>query len=1245
MGYIYIMPLPARPHNEASRLLELADLQLLDTAAEPAFDNLAQLASEFCETPIALISLIDQDRVWFKSHLGFEHSQAPRESSFCSHAIEGDAPLIVQDATTDPRFQKNAFVLAPQGIRFYAGIPLVPTSGIAVGTLCVFDYKARTLSDKQLSCLKKLAVQVTALIEAKRVALHLQEKERLLLESQRIAHIGSWSWAFTGPIQWTDETYRVYGVSPETFTPTFEALVKLVHPEDRPIMQEWVRACGAGEKPGAIEFRCVWPDGTVRLLSGRGARIADAENQPTHIFGTVKDITEQKRAADVLRVSELALQAISQGVIIAGPDQLITSSNASFTAITGYSAAEILGRNCEFLQGPDTDPETVEAIRATMRRPAEFSGEILNYRKDGTAFWNELTIAPVFGVDGTLVHFIGIMRDISTRRSAELQLRLQESQLTQADTLAGLGRWDWNLTSGSASWSDGLYRIYGRDPADAVPAFDDWQETIHPEDLGRLEHCIQTALSGASTYHIEFRIFTKDTRQLRYVESRGSSVVDANGKPTHIRGIDWDITERKLAEIALQTSSAQLQLLETCVARLNDIVLITEAEPIDQPGPRIVFVNDAFVRRTGYSREEVIGKTPRILQGAKTQRKELDRIRVALQRWEPVRAELINYTKAGQEFWLELDIVPVANASGWYTHWIAVERDITDRKLVEDALLESEVRHRSIFENNPQPMWVYDSETLAFLSVNDATIAQYGFSREELLQMTLRDIRPAEELEKLAASLAIDLKSQVVTAQVWTHIRKDGTKIQVEVSAHAIDFQGRPARLVLAHDITERLQSQARVHHLAFHDILTGLPNRVQFLNVTNQMLRNTGATNQLSAVVLLDLDNFKSINDHWGHRCGDELLKLVGLRIQQCLPEAVFLARIGGDEFVVVAANIGVDQAAASKVVQDLCSKILEVLTKGYLIDYREHFTSASLGIALFGDIEITIDELLSRADSAMYSAKADGRNTYRFFDGQLQAQLAAQTEVENDLRQAIQNDELHLVYQPQVDQHGKIVGSEALLRWMHPVRGLVSPAQFIPAAESSGFIIEIGKWVLHTACRALAEWQTSSATAGLTLAVNVSAKQFHHPDFVSQVLSALELSGANPVLLKLELTESLLAQDLDGIVQKMNALKTKGVTFSLDDFGTGYSSLAYLKRLPLDQLKIDQGFVRDLLVDSSDAAIVRTVIALGDRLGLNVIAEGVETQAQREFLESNGCYSYQGYLFSRPLKKEDFDTFCARE
>nr|MCU0932215.1 EAL domain-containing protein [Serpentinimonas sp.] len=427
-------------------------------------------------------------------------------------------------------------------------------------------------------------------------------------------------------------------------------------------------------------------------------------------------------------------------------------------------------------------------------------------------------------------------------------------------------------------------------------------------------------------------------------------------------------------------------------------------------------------------------------------------------------------------------------------------------------------------------------------------------------------------------------------------------------------------------------RSEERVHQLAYYDPLTQLPNRSLFMQFTRSALAAANAR-QLGAAIMIDLDNFKDLNDNWGHRNGDVMLFDVAQRILGCVPPEALVARLGGDEFMVVLRDLGADSVGAAERAEQVCQQILEALGKPYVIEEREHYTSASLGIALFGAEPLTIDELLSRADSAMYLAKADGRSTHRFFDGELKAMLAHRSALEHDLRHSLERGQMHLVYQPQVNAAGLVLGAEALIRWQHPIHGLVSPAQFIPLAEKSGFILRIGEWVLRTACEQLAAWARTPGLQDLAVAINVSARQFRHPDFVAQVLQAIDQTGANPQRLKIEMTESMLADDLDDVVNKMTALKSQGVMFSLDDFGTGYSSLRYLKRLPLDQLKIDQSFVRDVMEDTNDADIVRTVIALGERLNLHVIAEGVETEAQRAFLAENHCYSYQGYLFSRPL------------
>jgi diguanylate cyclase (GGDEF)-like protein len=385
--------------------------------------------------------------------------------------------------------------------------------------------------------------------------------------------------------------------------------------------------------------------------------------------------------------------------------------------------------------------------------------------------------------------------------------------------------------------------------------------------------------------------------------------------------------------------------------------------------------------------------------------------------------------------------------------------------------------------------------------------------------------------------------------------------------------------------------------------------------------------------LLFIDLDNFKSLNDTLGHDRGDQLLQQVAQRLNKCVRKMDTVARLGGDEFVVMLEELSEDAQDAAKQAEAVGKKILAALNQQFNLAGQQHHTSPSIGVTLFFDNMETVDELLKRADLAMYQAKAAGRNTMRFFDPGMQAVANARAAMELDLRQGLTQGEMQLHYQPVVDAAGCTTGVEALARWLHPRHGMVSPADFIPLAEQSGLILPLGQWVLETACSQLEVWGSRAATRHLTMAVNVSARQFHHPDFASQVTALLGKTGANPYRLKLELTESLLLSDVEDAIVKMSALRSIGVNFSLDDFGTGYSSLSYLKRLPLDQLKIDQSFMRDVLTDSNDAAIVRTILILAQSLDLTAVAEGVETQGQRDFLERSGCTAFQGYLFGRPV------------
>lgn len=561
----------------------------------------------------------------------------------------------------------------------------------------------------------------------------------------------------------------------------------------------------------------------------------------------------------------------------------------------------------------------------------------------------------------------------------------------------------------------------------------------------------------------------------------------------------------------LKKLNDELRLTAAAVRRLNDMVVITEAAPLDAPGPRIVFVNDAFERRTGYAREEVLGQAPRMLQGPKTSRNELDRIKTALRQQQPVNGELLNYTKDGQEFWLELDIVPVTNEQGGLTHWVAVERDITERKKAEED-----------------------------------------------------------------------------------------------------------------------------IHRLAYFDALTSLPNRRMLLDRLEQVLAAARRAPLIGAVLYLDLDRFKNINDARGHTAGDALLVSVGQRLRALVREEDTVARLGGDEFVILTTHLTADHDAGARAAMAIAAKVREALEQPFAIMGESYSTSASIGVTLLPKQGQTADALLREADTAMYRAKAAGRNRIAFFEAAMQAEVEERLALEHDLAQAITRHQLALHLQPQVDPTGSTVGAELLLRWTHPVRGQVPPSTFIPIAEDSALMLRLGDWVMEQAFRTQIRLQ--AAGHALPLSINVSPRQFRQSDFVRRVSSLLDSSGANPAGLIFEVTEGLLIENLDNTIARMNEITAMGIRFSIDDFGTGYSSLAYLKRLPLYEIKIDKSFIQDTPTDPNDTAIVKLILSMAKHLGLRVVAEGVETREQADFLSAHGCDVMQGYLFARPTSVDDW-------
>ena len=550
-------------------------------------------------------------------------------------------------------------------------------------------------------------------------------------------------------------------------------------------------------------------------------------------------------------------------------------------------------------------------------------------------------------------------------------------------------------------------------------------------------------------------------------------------------------------------------------------------------------------------------------------------------------------------------------------------------------------RSRILLQNASDGIHILDGEGRV-IEASDAFCRMLGYAHGDIIGMNVSQWEAHYPEQALREALARLLASSEVSTFESAYRRKDGSVLPVEISAFPLEVDGKTVLFNSARDISARKSSEAEVRRLAYFDPLTGLPNRRLLMERLEVALEVCARDGSKGALLFIDLDNFKAVNDTVGHDEGDRLLEQVAAILGHCVRRDDTVARLGGDEFVVMLQDLSSEDIDAARQAETIGHKILQALHKRFELGSSEHRVSASVGVTLFGDHPgERVEEPLKRADMAMYQAKLAGRNALRLFDPKMQAEVSARAQVEAGLWEALEKQQFLLQYQPQFAADGRVIGVEALVRWRHPERGMVSPAQFIPLAEENGQILPLGRWVLKTACAQLAAWASEPQRAQLKIAVNVSARQFRQDDFVADVLDVLARSGANPARLELELTESSLVIDVEKVVAKMDALKAVGVGFSLDDFGTGYSSLAYLKRLPLDQLKIDQGFVRDILVDPNDAAIARMIIVLAESLGLDVVAEGVETEEQRAFLAQQGCRTYQGYLFSRPLALAELEVF----
>lgn len=684
----------------------------------------------------------------------------------------------------------------------------------------------------------------------------------------------------------------------------------------------------------------------------------------------------------------------------------------------------------------------------------------------------------------------------------------------------------------------------------------------------------------------------------------------------------------------LSQSEEKFRLISTAAS--DGIVIIGEGETVR-------YWNPAAQRMFGFDSHEVMGQSVHaLLDAPEFMESARQKFRAVVQSAEGERRsqtqELMARRKSGEAFPVELSISAFQFHGAW--HAVVILRDISRRRMAE-----ADLRIAATAFESQEGILVTDAQSRV-LRVNSAFTRITGYPADEICGKTPAVLSSGRHdkafYQELWRSL---LETGSWEGEIWNRRKNAEVYPQYLAIAAVKDAQGAVTHYVgTFNDITVSKAAAEEIENLAFYDPLTMLPNRRLLLDRLRQALTYCERNNRSGAVLFIDLDNFKLLNDTMGHDYGDLLLQQVAERLLACVRKRDTVARIGGDEFVVVLEELSDAPIEAAAQAEVIGAKILSSLASPYDLNGRGHRNTPSIGVAMFDGTDHDMEDVLKQADIAMYQAKGAGRNSIRFFDPVMQTGLNARVEMERALREALEHDQFRLFYQVQKDDQERVLGAEVLLRWSHPVDGLIGPATFVPLAEDTGLILPIGHWVLEAACAQLRRWSLHESTRALTLAVNVSAKQFRQADFVEQVKQLIVRHEITPHLLKLELTESMLVHDVGGVIQKMNALKAVGVQFSLDDFGTGYSSLQYLRQLPLNQLKIDQSFVHAMVHEANGHAIVNAIIDMARNLGLNVIAEGVETQEQRRMLLEHGCRHYQGYLLGKPMPLEHFEALMVR-
>ncbi|MBK4735063.1 EAL domain-containing protein [Noviherbaspirillum pedocola] len=1151
----------ATPADEDARIATLHRYGILDSASEAIFNDLAELAAMTCATPIGAISLIDRDRLWFKAVIGMAVREVPRELAFCDLVLRSGGDVIVPDTRLHPVLASNPLVAGADGLRFYAGTPLIAENGMVMGSVCVIDRQPRDVTPRQMEGLRMLARQAANLL---RQRMRKAELERIAAEKRDLA-------------------------------------------------------------------------ATLAASEARYRSLFDEHPEPIWAF--------EHQSLRILEANAAAIRAL------------------------GYSRAELLEMRLHQLWPAEEVAERTRHANAVDAHQ-HFVNRVL-LRKDGTPIVVEIDVKPIAlnNASARLVVAVDVTereKALRGKQAAEEVARNNRERLRAALDSAQMGEWHLDFTSGVQQHSLWHDRCFGYPNGRSDWTYALFLNHVHPRDRSRVATQLDRAKQRGSTYDLQFRAIWPDG-STHWLHAQGQCHLNEGGKPAYMAGFVREVT-------ATVHATRQLALYKRAIESVNAGVVITDASDKNHP---VIYANPEFERMTGYAEAEIIGRNCRMLQGPDTDPATMAELRAAIRSRRATQVTMRNYRKDGSAFWNRLQIAPVFDQREGISHYVGIQQDITSLVLAEQSVAAQArqqttlagfglyalsgrsvveiyeealrcvvdtlgIEHALIYKavNGERAFHVAAQRGWTLLAPHEKVIAAERLSCVRLMFDTAQPLNIGDLNEHAALELETLLEGRGLRSALGAVMRSNGCRhgSLAAFSRTARQFgpgeesflQGMANILAAALD---RVQGENDLAFLAHHDVLTGLPNRAMMSDRLARAIERASRHREKLALMFIDLNRFKVINDSLGHHVGDELLKAVAERISACLRKKDLLSRQGGDEYILLIENAENAGTAAA-----VAEKIQAALKAPFRMLEKEFYLSGAIGIAMYPDDAVTPDDLLRAADAAMYQAKEQkAAGGYRFFTRELNALTQDRLVLEHGLRTAVAHEELRLVYQPKLDlRASRIHGVEALLRWKHPVHGDISPARFIPVAEATGLIIPISEWVLRQACQQARAW-FDAGIEGVNIAVNLSARQFHEKRLAHTIADVLDQTRCRPEWISIEITETDIMRDAEDVVEQLRELKRLGISVSIDDFGTGYSSLGYLKRFDVDVLKIDQSFVRDIPADHDSAAIASSIIALAHSLGMAVVAEGVETQEQRDVLTQWDCDAIQGYLIARPMEAAD--------